>query len=138
MSEQDLDAFPPAAHTVRAGGEDLSITPFQVGDVPAVLRAVRSIEPMFAAKDAPVEWMAIMAEHGDDLIDMVAIGTRKPVEWVRRLAMDDFLQLAAVVYRVNLDFFVQRLGPSLLRTIAALNGPSPSAASSQPDTRART
>ena len=135
----DLDAFPPLARTVRARGEDLSIMPFVVGDVPAVIRSVRAVEPMFAGVGADeLDWIGILDQHGDDLINLIAVGARKPPAWVRELPMTDFLLLAAAVYEVNHDFFVHRLRSTVTLVLRALNGLTPSAASSQPDTAART
>lgn len=137
MNDDNLDALPLLARLVRAGGEDISITPFVVGDIPAVMRLIRVIGPMFAS-DRDINWVDLMAEHGDALINLVSIGSRRSVEWVNKLGMDEFITLANLIYEVNLDFFVLRLGPILRTAMMARNGPSPSAASSQPDTAART
>lgn len=132
--DKRLDVFPAEPAKVRAGDEILEIRPFLVGDIPGVMRNIRAIAPLFAAgAGANVDWITLLDEHGEALIDLAAIGSHKSVDWVRALPMADFLQIALAIYQVNMDFFGQRLMPLLRSLTQAPTGPSPSAASSQPD-----
>ena len=43
----------------------------------------------------------------------MAIATRRPVDWVAGLGLDEAVRLAEAVFEVNADFFIQRVLPSL-------------------------
>ena len=103
-------ALPPVPVTLVIGGERLDLTPLKVGDVPAFARAV---QPVAASLSASPDWLALLAEHGEAVIDAVAIASRRPSEWVTSLALDDAVRLAEAVFEVNADFFIQRVLPSL-------------------------
>ena len=103
-------ALPPVPVMLVIGGERLELTPLKVGDVPAFARAV---QPVAASLSASPDWLALLALHGEAVIDAVAIASRRPPEWVSGLALDDAVRLAEAVFEVNADFFIQRVLPSL-------------------------
>ena len=110
MRGDTFAALPPVPVTLVIGGERLDLTPLKVGDVPAFARAV---QPVAASLSASPDWLALLAEHGEAVIDAVAIASRRPPEWVTSLALDDAVRLAEAVFEVNADFFIQRVLPSL-------------------------
>ena len=110
MRGDTFAALPPVPVTLVIGGERLDLTPLKVGDVPAFARAV---QPVAASLSASPDWLALLAEHGEAVIDAVAIASRRPSEWVTKLALDDAVRLAEAVFEVNADFFIQRVLPSL-------------------------
>lgn len=103
-------ALPPVPVMLVIDGERLELTPLKVGDVPAFARAV---QPVAASLSASPDWLALLALHGEAVIDAVAIASRRPPEWVSGLALDDAVRLAEAVFEVNADFFIQRVLPSL-------------------------
>jgi hypothetical protein len=110
MMGDTFAALPPVPVTLVIGGERLDLTPLRVGDVPAFARAV---QPVAASLSASPDWLALLALHGEAVIDAVAIASRRPSEWVTSLALDDAVRLAEAVFEVNADFFIQRVLPSL-------------------------
>lgn len=110
MRGDTFAALPPVPVTLVIGGERLELTPLKVGDVPAFARAV---QPVAASLSASPDWLALLVEHGEAVIDAVAIASRRPPEWVTNLALDDAVRLAEAVFEVNADFFIQRVLPSL-------------------------
>lgn len=110
MRGDTFAALPPVPVTLVIGGERLELTPLKVGDVPAFARAVQSIA---ASLSVSPDWLALLALHGEAVIDAVAIASRRPPEWVTNLALDDAVRLAEAVFEVNADFFIQRVLPSL-------------------------
>ena len=110
MMSDTFAALPPVPVTLVIGGERLDLTPLKVGDVPAFARAV---QPVAASLSASPDWLALLAEHGEAVIDAVAIASRRPSEWVTNLEIDDAVRLAEAVFEVNADFFIQRVLPSL-------------------------
>jgi hypothetical protein len=110
MMGDTFAVLPPVPVTLVIGGERLDLTPLRVGDVPAFARAV---QPVAASLSASPDWLALLALHGEAVIDAVAIASRRPSEWVTSLALDDAVRLAEAVFEVNADFFIQRVLPSL-------------------------
>lgn len=135
----DFDALPPVPVMLDIGGDTLELTPIRVGEVPALIQAVR---PFVGQLSATPDWLALLAEHGEDLLRAIAIASRRPTEWVAALAMDDAVRLATAVFEVNADFFMQRLAPvvhqAAVRVNGRLGGATPSTASCVPDTTSPT
>ncbi|MDO3524993.1 hypothetical protein Q3P09_24690, partial [Ralstonia pseudosolanacearum] len=76
---------------------------------------------------------ALFIEHGDDLLQAVAIAVDKPRAWVDALAADEAILLAAKVVEVNADFFTRTVLPRLdglfaQVTQATASGSTPSSA----------
>lgn len=110
MMGEPFTVLPPVPVTLDIGGERIELTPLRVGDVPAFARAV---QPVATSLSASPDWLALLAEHGEAVIEAVAIASRRPVDWVTNLALDDAVRLAEAVFAVNADFFIQRVLPSL-------------------------
>ncbi|MHA6829337.1 hypothetical protein ACQUJV_24430 [Ralstonia pseudosolanacearum] len=107
----DLDTLIPQPVGLVVGGETLAIEPLKVGRLPAFLRA---ISPTLQQLKAPqIDWLALFIEHGDDLLQAVAIAVDKPRAWVDGLAADEAILLAAKVVEVNADFFTRTVLPRL-------------------------
>lgn len=115
----DFDAFPPTALSLEIARVALAITPIRVGEIPALLAAVRPFAHRLV--DADPDWLALLADHGDALITAISVASRRPQEWVAGLAMDDAIRLAAALFEVNADFFVQRVVPTIQHAAARIN-----------------
>jgi hypothetical protein len=126
MSELEQLNPPPTDLTV--GGATLALTPITIGELPALVRAVRPIAGSLRA--AEIDWLALFAEHGEALLAALAIAARKPRAFVDALPADEAITLAAAVLEVNGDFFVRRFLPAFERLIAALPADAPSPAGS--------
>ncbi|ALF90958.1 hypothetical protein CR47_0212760 [Ralstonia solanacearum] len=120
----DLDKLIPQPAELTVGGESLVILPLKVGRLPDFLRA---ISPVLQQLNAPqIDWLTLFIEHGDDLLQAVAIAVGKPRTWVDDLAADEAILLAAKVVEVNADFFTRTVLPRLDGLIGQVVGPAPS------------
>ncbi|MDB0529788.1 hypothetical protein LBW56_24275 [Ralstonia solanacearum] len=107
----DLDKLIPQPAELTVGGESLVIPPLKVGRLPDFLRA---ITPTLQQLNTPqIDWLGLFIEHGDDLLQAVAIAVGKPRTWVDDLAADEAILLAAKVVEVNADFFTRTVLPRL-------------------------
>ncbi|MEF9388618.1 hypothetical protein V4890_23795 [Ralstonia solanacearum species complex bacterium KE056] len=107
----DLDKLVPQLASLDVGGETVAIQPLKVGRLPAFLRA---ISPALQQLQAPqIDWLSLFIEHGDDLLQAVAIAVDKPRAWVDALAADEAILLAAKAVQVNADFFTRTVLPRL-------------------------
>ena len=110
MSE--LATLIPPPVTLTIGGEPLEITPFRVGKLPAMARACAPFMAVLKP-GKPVDWFALVAEHGEGVFAALAIATGKPQEWVENLTADDAILLAQTVIEVNADFFIRHVLPAV-------------------------
>ncbi len=117
MDNDTFAALPPVPVSAEIAGERIDLTPLKVGEVPAFARAV---QPIAASLSASPDWLALMAEHGEAAIAAIAVATRRPVEWVAGLDLDEAVRLAEAVFGVNADFFIRRLLPSVTQAAARI------------------
>lgn len=62
----------------------------------------------------------VLADYSDAFMTAAALVSNKPVSFYQRLSPDQFFEVAAAVIKVNGDFFVRSLAPSLLRMARVL------------------
>lgn len=117
MGKNMFAALPPVPASVEIAGEHIELTPLKVGEVPAFARAV---QPIAASLSASPDWLALLAEHGEAVIAALAVATRRPVDWVAGLDLDEAVRLAEVVFGANADFFIRRLLPSVTQAAARI------------------
>lgn len=136
----DFQTLPPAPKVVTVSGTTLELTPIRLGELPRLLAVVRSLATDLSANlSAEPDWFDLLTRHGEAVLDLLALTTRRERAWVNDLSLDEAVTLAAAVFEVNADFFVgqvapairgaaQRLAPSLgptLRPMQAGTTPSP-------------
>jgi hypothetical protein len=112
----DLDILAPAETTLTVGGENLVISPLRVGQLPAFLRAIGPVAQQLGRGE--IDWLAMLADHGDNVLQAIAVAVRRPRDWVDALATDEALLLAAKVIEVNADFFTRSVLPHLATNLA--------------------
>jgi len=117
MDDDTFAALPPVPVSVEIAGERIDLTPLKVGEVPAFARAA---QPIATSLSASPDWLALLAEHGEAVIAAIAIATRRPVDWVAGLDLDEAVRLAEAVFAVNADFFIRRLLPSVTQAAARI------------------
>jgi hypothetical protein len=105
--------FPPAPVVVTLSGTALELTPIRLGELPRLLAVVR---PLAEDITSDPDWMALLGRHGDAVLDLLAITTRRDRAWINDLSLEDAVQLAAAVFEVNADFFVRRVVPGITRS----------------------
>ena len=115
----DFDAFPPTPLTLEIAEIVLAITPIRIGEIPALLAAVRPFAHRLV--DGEPDWLELLADHGEALIKAIAVASRQPQDWVAALTMDDAIRLATTLFEVNADFFVQRVVPTIQHAAARIN-----------------
>jgi len=125
MTDQ-LEVLFPTGKELTIAGETFNITPFKAGQLPKVFKAVEPISghivAAFAAHTNPTSAIiGLLASGGENILDIAAIGARKPRAWVDELETDQLLELVAAVLEVNVSFFVQKVLPSLTNSISKVS-----------------
>lgn len=127
----EINILVPETVELDIAGERIEVTPLRLGEFPAMLKAVR---PFATQLDSEPDWLSLLTEHGEALLDALAVACRRSREWVDALALDEALNLATAVFEVNADFFVQRVAPNVTELAARigrrLDGLMPPTASS--------
>ena len=106
----DFQTFPPVPKVVTVAGTAVELTPIRLGELPRLLAAVR---PLAADLSAEPDWFDLLARHGEAVLELLAITTRRERAWINDLSLDDAVQLAAAVFEVNADFFVRQVAPAI-------------------------
>ncbi len=110
---------------VECLGEKVEVRPITVGRLPSFARAVRpmlgSISKSLSESSFNLEMAVnLIDSHGDAIIEAVAAATGRDVGWLGDAQLDEFTELVVAVFSVNLDFFVQRLLPSIEGDVSTL------------------
>ena len=100
MSTTDLEALVPQSRVLEVAGRRLAIGPLVVGELPAMMKAVR---PFAEHLNADPDWLALLCDHGDALLEALAIASRTPREWVDSLPLDEFRW--TIFYFAKMAFF---------------------------------
>ena len=115
----DLNAFPPEPVIIEIAEEALEITPIKVGEISRILVAIKSFADLLTVDD--IDWIAVITQHGEQLLAAMAIAARKPQAWIDGLSLDEAVLLATTLFEVNSDFFVQRVAPALQASADRIN-----------------
>lgn len=109
----DFKTFPPTPVVVQLASGSLELTPVRLGELPRLLAIVRPLADVLSAEP---DWLALFGQHGNALLELLTLTTRRERAWVDDLSLDDAVQLAAAVFEVNADFFVHRVVPGITRS----------------------
>jgi len=110
----DFQTFPPVPKVLTVAGLTLELTPVRLGELPRLLAVVRPIAADLSADlSAAPDWLDLLARHGEAVLELLAITTRRERAWINDLSLEDAVQLAAAMFEVNADFFVGRVAPAI-------------------------
>jgi hypothetical protein len=118
MADNDLDVLDPTGRNVTIAGQSLTVKPLTIGQLPRFVRAIRPAWPQLAGhgeEESAPDWLTLVAEHGEALIEAAAVATGMESKEIEALAPDEFVVLCGAIFEVNIDFFVRRLGPAIER-----------------------
>ena len=118
----DLGVIEPPSITVMFQGHPLEIRPLTVGQLPAMMRALRDVE-MPTSLDAhrlASQLPGLIADNGEAIIQAAVIASGEARAVVESAALDEFVELVAAVIEINSDFFVRTLLPTMTLQVARL------------------
>ena len=124
-TDRSLTALVNNAESLTLAGVTLSLTPLVMRDLPAFQQAIR---PLVAGlKDMDLndgvnfaQVQSALLANLEDTMTAVAIMAKADREWLEGLAVDDFITLTARALRINADFFMTRILPTLNRELEDL------------------
>jgi len=114
----ELDKLFPTGQIFEIKGTEIRITPFKLGELPRVFKVVEPITKLVldavgSSENQMGSLSKIMVQGGDNVLDLIVIGSRQPRTWVDQLEMDEGVQILAAILEVNASFFVQKVLPLL-------------------------
>ena len=116
----DLGIIDPPSITVMFKGRPREIRPLTVGQLPAMMRALRDVE-MPSTLDAhglASQLPALIADNGEAIIQAAVIASGEARAVVESAALDEFVTLVAAIIEINSDFFVRTLLPVMTLQVA--------------------
>ena len=124
-TDHGLTALVTVPETLTLAGVTLTLTPLVMRDLPAFQLAIRPIVAALKGLDltAGLDFARVqgaLLEHLDATLDAVALMSKADRPWLEGLAVDDFITLTARALRINADFFMTRILPTLNRELEDL------------------
>jgi hypothetical protein len=125
----DLSVLIPDPVVVMVKDESITVRQMKMKQLPKIMKVVAPYYGKLkesqekAKKDkGELDLLGIVMEYFDPVADTVAILVEKDREWVDDLDIDEMVRLLEVVIEVNVDFFIQKVLPSLSRLVKELGG----------------
>lgn len=119
MQEQqsELEILFPQGIDVNLKNEVINIKPFKLGQLPAVMKVMQKVanpiqQSMLTNVSQDANFLlSLIADFGDELIKLIALIIKKPIEFVEDLDQDETVILLKSIIEVNKDFFSKRVTP---------------------------
>lgn len=125
MSNELTQLFPQGKE-ITIEDKSMVIKPFRLGDLPKVFKLIEPltgpISAMMASPKGMASIVSLLAEGGDSVLDLMAVGSRQPRAWIDTLEMDDGATLLLAVIEVNADFFIRKALPMVNAKMAQIAG----------------
>lgn len=104
--------FPDITLTLRTpqGEEEVEVREFRFGQAGRVMPIARPLLQEFASLDAEgSELHELQAKHWGAFLQLLALATGKPVEWIEALPDEAGEAISNAFWQVNAPFFARRL-----------------------------
>lgn len=106
----DFKTFPATPISLDLSGVTVELSPLRLGELPRFLTIVR---PFADSLSAEPDWADLLARHGDAVLELLALTSRRERVWIDGLSLDDAVRLAATAFEVNAGFFVAVVVPAV-------------------------
>lgn len=145
-SHSSLATLFPQPERLAVAGETVEVWPLRVRQLAPFAAAMAPVlegyeqvrQGLSGHEPEPAWWAGLVCDYAPALIPALAVALDRPEPWIGELFLDDLTRVAVVVFRVNADFFVQRMMPMATTALApylpATPGQTPATGSSAPAT----
>lgn len=117
----EFSVIEPIGTSVEFRGATREVSPLKVGQLPKFARAIKPIgsEAFAGIINGDLSGLFdLIADHGESIIDAASVASGIDRAEIEAADIDELVQLATVIIRVNADFFAQRLTPALRQAAA--------------------
>lgn len=101
-------------------GKEIVIRPFKMKALPEVMRAVQPIVHLIAMKDK-IDITNLIMTYADECLTLTAVLAGEPRAFVDELSMDEGIELFIELIEVNLDFFIQKVLPTVTASVRKIS-----------------
>lgn len=119
-----LDVIAPDPTAVVFSGKAYAVEPLRIGQLPAFARAIRplsgAIDGLLAQGLTAAGLLDLVAEHGEQVIEALAVATKVPADVIAQGDPADLVPAMLRVFQVNRDFLMGRLSPALQAAAQAM------------------
>lgn len=119
MSDQLNDVFPEPVN-INVEGLEINIKPLTIGQFPKIAKLLKGIKFQDAKVDSMEFWIDLIADHGDNIFEMVAVASGQKKELITCLQFQNFVKVAIHVIKVNADFFTRQVMPEMTKIMTGL------------------
>ena len=103
-----LDDLIPPTRTIEVGGREVVVEVLRMLQIPGFGRAIAEPLSSIVAGD----YLTVVMQWPDQVTEALVIATGLDKEFLGNLRPNEFLNLASVVFEVNLDFFARAVLPA--------------------------
>lgn len=119
--DKDLEIFSPDSSIVEISGERIEVKPITIGKIKPFAAAVRPIYGnVMSFINGGGDFLEIIERDYDNLLTACMTATGVSRERLESATLDEFTLLVATVLRINADFFVHKLLPTLKGAMSGL------------------
>lgn len=134
---QELEVlFPEHVDVQLTTGEVITIKPLTFGQTLKAMKVGKNLGSLIinasTAENPRAEYMNIMVEGGEEVIDLLAFAFNKPKSWFDDLPSDDGVKLTAQFLEVNFDFFIKKVMPEIVKSMNSMKTKADSAVTALP------
>ena len=117
---------PARERIVGFNGRQIKVTPLRMRQLPGFAAAVKPLladlgEALKSGRMSRDTVLTLIEEHTAQLVCLVSAATDVEAHELSEAQADEFLEIATAVLRVNLDFFVRSLLPTVARALPELD-----------------
>jgi hypothetical protein len=105
-----LEFIEPTSHQLQIGAHTFTVSPLTVRELPSLLQHLKpALFDLFAGSMSEIAIVHVLTDHGDALVEVVALCARAEREKINAMQADQFMALAMLCAEVNVDFFSSAL-----------------------------
>ena len=116
MDQQaELKVLNPEVNITLSTGETVTLKPFTFGQLPKAMKLANGIGALIQSAhqsgDFSSQALSIMADGGEDFLELMSFGIGRDRAWFDGLGVDDGTALSMEFLGVNYDFFTRKVLP---------------------------
>lgn len=120
---KELEALQPNQIEVKVGGETIVVKPFKFKQLLQALRYLSEMTENMGFMDE-LGIFRLIAAHPEQVMGLIKLATDKPDSFFDDLEAEEGVDIALAVWKVNSDFFSQKLGPKMEKIMPSQNSQS--------------
>ncbi len=111
---KELQELQPQSQFIIIKGESFEIKPFKFKHMFSVLNHISNmIDEVNPYEDQTKQLFKLLGKHPEDVMGILALAIGKPLSFFDDVDTEQGIDLAILVWKINQDFFVQKVQPKM-------------------------